>query len=114
MTASIGSFSFDAMRGRIAPAAAVALLTNGQNQRGNDAPLSGTVTTDKSVASITLAVALSASYRAIIGTKVTAIINDTSIANVVVIDCHTSYRSHAQGRCVTAEWTLAAPSTWNP
>ncbi len=118
MTASIGSFTFDAMRGRLAPAASMAALVTGQNQRGEDMPISGTVITEKKITTtIADAVALSASYRAIIGEKKNCVINDTSITDVVIIDCRTSFRSCKSGlttQILMAEWTLTAPKAWNP
>ncbi len=114
MTASILGLTFDAMRGRLAPAAAMSEISHGQAHRGNNTPVSGKIVTDKTVSGVNDAVSLSASYRAKIGQKGVCVINDTTINNVVVIDCRTSYISCASGRRVEAEWTLAAPYSWNP
>ncbi len=114
MTASIGSFTFDAMQGRLSPAPALSDATMGLAHRGKLSPIVGTIMTQKVVAGVNNAVALSASYRAIIGTKQSCIINGTTISDVVVIDCGTSYKTVASGRVLTAEWSLAAPQSWNP
>ncbi len=114
MAASIGSFSFDAMRGRLSPAPHLSDSKMGLAHKGKLAPETGVITTEKVVTAVTDAVALSASYRAIIGTAKTCVINGTSITGVVIIDCHTSYMSKASGRILKAEWKLAAPASWSP
>ncbi len=114
MAASIGSFSVDAMRGRLAPAPHLSDSKMGLAHKGKLAPETGVITTEKRVTAITDAVTLSASYRAIIGTTQTCVINGTSVSGVVIIDCHTSYLSKASGRLLKAEWKLAAPASWNP
>ncbi len=114
MGASIGSFNFDAMRGRLSPAAADSALTNGQNQRGDNSPISGDISTEKTLTDMGDVVDTSLDYRDIIGDTVTADINGTSISGCVVIDCRTSVKPHAGGKCLRAVWTLAAPATWSP
>jgi len=114
MAAVIGAFTFDAMRGRLAPAAVTYSNGGGSVQVGQLVPISGTVTTEKKCATMATVVSTSASYRNLIGSLVAADINGTSISNVLVIDCRTSVKGTTPSKCLVAEWRLAASVNWTP
>jgi hypothetical protein len=114
MAAVIGSFTFDAMRGRLAPAAYSLDAGGSDLQTGSLVPIAGTVTTEKKCATVAAAVTASANYRAAIGTLVACDINGTSIPAVLIIDCRTKLKGTIPNRCLVAEWRLAANVTWNP
>ncbi len=114
MTAQIGSFSFDAMRGRLNPDEPPTEVNGRVLQMGIGVPTAGEIETDILLADLATAVTESASYRAAIGSVVSANINGSSITSVLISDCRTSVSVSRPSCVLTAKWKLVAYADWEP
>ncbi len=114
MSAVIGSFSFDAMRGRANPDVATIDPDGRLIQRGITVPTIGTITTETLCDNLATVASTAALYRASIGDIVSANINGSSIARVLVLDCVTSVYGARPKMSLMAEWKLAAGVEWEP
>ncbi len=114
MAQTIGSFTFGVMRGRLNPDASPISASGRVLQKGLGVPTAGIITTETATATKITAVALSASYRGIIGNLVAVDINGDAIGSVLVSDCKTSIVGALPNISLVAEWKLVASTAWEP